>query len=606
MRMMDMVTFVITHLSFVFCIALFFLTLRESKRSYIHIAFYFLILVMFIWNLGTLLDMYYQFIYGVSNMLFICISYLGICFSPIAVLFLGKTLSKPYLALKPAYALLLFVPCVSMVLLCTNSYHHLFFVNFSIYAEELLYGPYYYFHFAYSYACLLVGIIYLISFSIKSAGIFSRQSLLVLLGILVPLLANVLYSFNLLYLTFNIKASMFTIALLCLAIAFYKYDFLKVPPVALHNIVDLISDGYLVIDVWYNVVDYNKAMLHLVNDGKPLPQKMSLETLMEKYCAEDTYADFLKLQAQAAQAKSTILVEYESPGGKFYAVEITPVYIKRVLVGTVIMLKNITRAKRDLETIKETQATMMERERLAFLGQLIGGIAHNLKTPILSISGGVEGLLDLVTEYEESISDASVTEEDHREIVQEMYSWIDKIKTHCTYISDMVSSVKGQAIQLNPNDIDTFAIDELLKHVDLLMKNELKKSSCTLRVHINTNPFSQITGNLNSLVQVFNNLIANAIDAYDGKLGFIDLEVAEDEGKFVFSVTDYGKGMAPSLVARLFKEMVTTKGKHGTGLGLYLSYATIRGHFNGQLTVVSEVGQGTTFTIAIPKPREPV
>ena len=605
MYIMDVVTFVLTHLSFVFCVVLFLLTLRESKRSQIHIAFYLSILLIFIWNLGTLMDMYYQFSYGGSNMVFVCISYAGVCFSPIAILMLGKTMHQPYLSFKPIHALLLLVPCVSMIVICTNSYHNLFFINFSVRSTEAVYGVYYYFHAIYSYICILVGVIYLISFSLKSSGIFSRQSLVILFGVIVAVLANVLYSFNLLNLTFNINASMLTVTLLCFAIAFFKYDYLKVAPVAINNIVDLISDGYLVTDVRNNIVGYNKTMLRILGEGKPIPPKMSLENLMHKYCARDTYKDFAELQSQSIREKGTISVEYASLRGNFYTVEITPIYIKRAMIGTIILLKDITQAKRDLETIRDTQATMMERERLAFLGQLIGGIAHNLRTAILSISGCMEGMLDLVKEYDESIDDETVVGEDHHEIAKEMYGWIDKTKAHCAYISDVVSTVKGQVVQYDPGDVDTFTIDEFLKRVDLLMTNELKKSGCTLRVNINTDIFSRITGNMNGLIQVFNNLIVNAIDAYENEPGYIDLEVSADENKFIFSVTDYGKGMEPSLQARLFKEMVTTKGKNGTGLGLYLSSTTIKGHFNGQISIVSEVGKGTTFTVTIPKPKTP-
>ena len=75
----------------------------------------------------------------------------------------------------------------------------------------------------------------------------------------------------------------------------------------------------------------------------------------------------------------------------------------------------------------------MERERLASLGQLIGGIAHNLKTPIMSISGATEGLTDLIKEYDESIGDPEVTNEDHHAIAKDMSEWVDKIKTHTAY-----------------------------------------------------------------------------------------------------------------------------------------------------------------------------
>ena len=73
-----------------------------------------------------------------------------------------------------------------------------------------------------------------------------------------------------------------------------------------------------------------------------------------------------------------------------------------------------------------------------------------------------------------------------------------------------------------------------------------------------------------------------------------------DENNLVISVTDYGKGIPEDIQEKLFKEMVTTKGKNGTGLGLFMSYSNIRAHFNGNMRFESEVGKGTTFEIILP------
>src|SRR5699024_10504415 len=100
----------------------------------------------------------------------------------------------------------------------------------------------------------------------------------------------------------------------------------------------------------------------------------------------------------------------------------------------------------DLKTIQNNQNILMERERLASLGQLIGGIAHNLKTPIMSIAGAAEGLSDLVKEYEVSIGDPEVTIEDHHAIAKDMKDWIEKTRSYTEYMSDVITAVKGQAV----------------------------------------------------------------------------------------------------------------------------------------------------------------
>lgn len=119
--------------------------------------------------------------------------------------------------------------------------------------------------------------------------------------------------------------------------------------------------------------------------------------------------------------------------------------------------------KNNINQIHSNQNMLIERERLASLGQLIGGIAHNLKTPIMSISGAAEGLTDLVTEYDKSIGDKDVTEQDHHDIAKDMTSWIEKIKTYTEYMSDVITAVKGQAVNFSSTSNIHFYMDELLK-----------------------------------------------------------------------------------------------------------------------------------------------
>ena len=254
-----------------------------------------------------------------------------------------------------------------------------------------------------------------------------------------------------------------------------------------------------------------------------------------------------------------------------------------------------------IEKIHSNQETLMERERLASLGQLIGGIAHNLKTPIMSISGAAEGLTDLVKEYDSSIDDPEVNSQDHHDIAKDMNSWISKIKEYTEYMSDIITAVKGQAVTLSETDNITFDIEELLKRVNILMRHELKNAIIYLNISVKVDEHKLIHGDVNSLVQVINNMISNSIQAYQGKTEQnIDLIVEEKDNKLYISIKDYGCGLPKKVKNKLFKEMITTKGKNGTGLGLYMSYSTIKAHFGGDITFESEEGKGTTFTIILP------
>ena len=279
-----------------------------------------------------------------------------------------------------------------------------------------------------------------------------------------------------------------------------------------------------------------------------------------------------------------------------------PVYSNDEIGDLTIAFNRIQDMSNDyIEKIHSTQETLMESERLASLGQLIGGIAHNLKTPIMSISGALEGLKGLIKEYNESIDDPEVTSQDHHDIANDMADWISKIKDYTEYMSDIITSVKGQAVTLSETDSVHFTLDELVKRVNILMRHELKNALIYLNISMKTDEHTNISGDINSLVQVINNMISNAIQAYNGETNKnIELILETKNNNVCISVKDYASGMPKSVQEKLFKEMITTKGKNGTGLGLYMSYSTIKAHFNGDIVFESEEGKGTTFTIILP------
>ena len=255
----------------------------------------------------------------------------------------------------------------------------------------------------------------------------------------------------------------------------------------------------------------------------------------------------------------------------------------------------------NIKQIEATKDTLMEQERLASLGQMIGGISHNLKTPIFSIAGAVEGLNDLISEFDQSIDTPTVTNEDMHDIAKDMYDWTSKIKDYTAYMSDIITAVKGQAVNFSNDAVDYFTTTQLFKYVDLLMKHELKNSYVTLEVHNNVEDTYFIKGSINGLVQVINNVISNAIQAYKGKPDQSIIMASNLKNyKLIISIQDFGPGMDKSVQDKLFKEMITTKGKDGTGLGLFMSYSNIKAHYNGNMYYETEVGKGTTFYIELP------
>lgn len=263
------------------------------------------------------------------------------------------------------------------------------------------------------------------------------------------------------------------------------------------------------------------------------------------------------------------------------------------------------RVKKHIEMIKKDQIMLMERERLVSLGQMIGGIAHNFRSPIMSVAGYIEDLKDLVNELKESLDNPCVLRDDYVDIADDMLRDLNDMKPYCSYMSDLLSAVRGQAVQLNASTHYNFYVEEVVTRIELLVNFELKKYNCKMNVKFDVDPRIQINGEVSNLVQVLNNIIYNAIQSYPEKEGgIIDLKIECVNDRLLFSVKDYGKGIPFDIQNKLFSQMVTTKGTKGTGLGLYMSYLTIKGRFNGDLYFESKENEGTTFYISIPYQEE--
>ena len=529
--------------------------------------------------------------------------YIGTCFLPVCILFTGKIFSNPNYKLKRIDLFTLIIPITSLIILWTNNFHHLFYKVYSTNISKCVYGNWLIIHNIYSYTLLLIGIIYIIKASGKTSGFFSKQSLLIIAGMSIPIVFNVLGTFKIIPMSVFITPISFAFAMVFFALAIFKFKFLGIAPIALRTVVNRMSDSYIILNENYVVTDFNNTFLNIFKLKDENIRDKNIIKFLEHH--QDYGVNIAEFKQYLNSVKGrTETVSFEQgilPFNKFFTVEINNIMDKNNFLGILILFKDITQHKQDIQTIQNNQDMLMEKERLASLGQLIGGISHNLKTPIMSISGAAEGLTDLINEYDASIGDPEVTNNDHHAIANDMREWITKIHSYTAYMSDIITAVKGQAVNLSENENNEFTVDELFKRVNILMKHEISNASLTLAIDVQVPSATTLVGDINSLVQVINNLITNAIQSYNGRKGEeIKVLAQKLDNNLIISVIDHGCGMTKEVQDKLFNTMITTKGKNGTGLGMFMSYSTIKGHFNGDITFETEVNKGTTFNVILP------
>lgn len=377
----------------------------------------------------------------------------------------------------------------------------------------------------------------------QSSGVYNEQINLFLVGILFPFILNLLGLLKLIDVTVYIAPISYVVSIVCFTVALSKFQFLDALPIALTKIVDKISDGYLVLNGKNIIIANNLTFQKMFEiEDKNINSMYLFELLAIKNFKGLNEKSFVSALKAARNSDETLILETHFKNiNKFFRIEINNLKSDNIFIGNLVLIKDITEHQNDLETIKSNQTLLMEKERLASLGEMISGVAHNLKTPLFSITGATEGLIDLVNEYESSIDDPSVTIEDHKEIAKDMETWLEKMKGYTSYMSDIITAIRGQAASFSEDTYETFSIQELIKRVNILMKHELQQALVTLNVYYNLTKEINLHGNINSLVQILNNLISNAIQAYEGKPNnFIDLTIENTDKKVKITITDYG------------------------------------------------------------------
>ena len=537
-------------------------------------------------------------------------SYLGISTSPLYLLIV-YSFTRASEKLPRWWFALFIIPAITIPICLTNDFHRLQYEVFSLIRSEIVFGPYVAVTGIHSYACIIVAMVLLVRFFLRTQSkLYRAQGAMMALGGLCPLVASLLATFSRLNLPITATPMSFAFLVLFNGIAIYQLNLLDITPLATQQVLDWISDCYLLLGNNGLVVSFNKPFRDVFASRYGIEENRLLRECIKKEDITKKTAIYNMITAIDSCRDSQSVISYEQPAiierdgtpQKFYYItEVSQLVVNGKNVGYVIIFKDVTQNRRTMQQLQDSKNRMMEQERFAFLGQMMGGLAHNLKTPIMSISGCVSASEALIDECLSSINDPSVNENDYREIYAEMQDWLGKIRESTTYMSDIITAIKGQTVNVSAYSNSFFNVDELFKRTTLLLRHELMSSECTLTTQCTDGAHMILKGDINNLVQVLANLVSNATHAQQQNGGGEITLCAEQQADIVrICVKDTGPGIPASVRTRLFKEMVTTKGAQGTGLGLYISNAVVHGKYGGKMWCEDNPGGGAVFGMDIP------
>ena len=256
-----------------------------------------------------------------------------------------------------------------------------------------------------------------------------------------------------------------------------------------------------------------------------------------------------------------------------------------------------------LETLRRTQDELLSAEKMASLGSLVAGIAHELNTPIGNSLLASTALRDRVSEFDAHVAGGALRRSELTAHLAEVRMASELIAGSLHKAAELISSFKQIAVDQTNDQRRIFDLMAAVQDTLATYTPQLRKASCEMVVAIPEGlRFDSYPGNL---YQILNNLINNAIQhGFEGRPGgTITLSARElGEGQVEISFSDNGVGMTEEVQRKVFDPFFTTKmGQGGTGLGMHIVYNIVTGILGGRIALDSAPGAGTTIRIVLPR-----
>lgn len=344
----------------------------------------------------------------------------------------------------------------------------------------------------------------------------------------------------------------------------------------LETALDSMLDGIIVCDLTHEPIIVNKTAERMLGlSGTELMDRPLWESLSDQEMSE-FFRNVLESEESAIDREFDI--DYNGRT-RLIAITVTPFVSKAGIVGNIIHLEDITEKRK-------REAQLRRAESLASLTTLAAGVAHEIKNPLAAISIHIQ-LLQKMLKADKPVDKADM--EHHLEVVNEEIDRLNKI------VVDFLFAVRPMDVELRDGDPK-----EPVEEVAELLKSEAESKNIRLSLKIADN-VPRIQMDKRYLKQALLNLAKNAIAAMEDG-GTLGLSVSADTQDVYIAISDTGTGIPEDVLPKIFEPYFTTKDT-GTGLGLTITFKIVKEH-QGDISVVSKVGEGTTFTITLPVPQK--
>jgi len=512
--------------------------------------------------------------------IFIQFEYVGISFLPAFwIIFVIKyTNNNQWLSYK--YIILLFlIPVITLGLVITNRWHHLYYDFLSVVQSGDLYllaieaGPWYNVHVIYFYLCMLGSTYLLFRYMQQGTKKYQIQNIILFVAALIPWVSNMLYLTGLrLHSHIDITPFAFLFTAFLISYGLFRYQLFNLIPIAREIVMQHMQEGMLILDENNRIIDYNtrvKTMLSYYDNL--LGMNMAEIFQKDEHVLFALQKDVEKIELEWEERIYEVNINY-----------ITTPY-KRV-TGKSLLFRDITQLKDDCDKMQEQSLRLHRLNTLK--DKLLSVISHDIRGPIANLK-------QLVNMLNKNI----LNEQEFKNLLPGMTSSL----TETSILLDNLLFWSRNQINGFEVHFENVKIHTLIKNNTELFKQQAQDKE--IRILNQVSEKILVPGDRDLIDLVLRNLISNALKFSD-QGGNIEISIEEDEKMLIIMVSDKGIGMNAKIQQRILNNEnfsnPGTKNEKGAGIGLHLSKEFLE-KIGGSLSLQSEEGKGTTFYVHLQK-----
>ncbi len=250
--------------------------------------------------------------------------------------------------------------------------------------------------------------------------------------------------------------------------------------------------------------------------------------------------------------------------------------------------------------LANAQQQLIMAEKMASLGQLVAGIAHEINTPLGNSITALSFIHDAQKKVKKLFNGKTLTSNDFGQFLDDSDESMTLMETNLRKASELVKTFKNVAVNQSVEELVTFSVAEHVREVVLTLRPQLKKTH--IEVNFDIDESLNITSYPGAYYHIISNMIMNSLKhAFPDNRGHIHLAIHVEGDNILISYKDDGQGMDKDVLNQIFDPFYTTKrGEGGTGLGLYMTYNIVCQRLDGKIKAQSAPGEGTRFDISLP------